>query len=505
MEGPSSEPWAASLSSSCSNSSQSEVAAEHLPAIASPSHRNPPPERAETLSALDHARIWSAAFGFWLAAMIALMLALHLLIGVFCAIGACWLALALLAPSRLPPRAGPDELEACERAYVAEAFPSRTRSVWTLADGCALHSLVISCSGASRGTLLVLHGTSSSAALLMASCARGLARHFDVHALDLPGYGLSTAEGLGTASAERTLDLVCAALDAYCTAHGLEHVCLVGHSIGAFYALHWARRSARVSRVALVNPAGLLPMLGPQGARWAVLFKLGLPGRPLRALGAHAALLLWPLLRAAPLRRRYWACLQRARGQQHLVGRFLDVRFSAARWTLPAAPLAAELAAQRRLALVWTRGDAILPVQQGRFLAGMLGLGVEGDGYVELDGPHGPFHEQGGAAISAALLEALPAPPLPEEQPGQPAALVAGALARHEREHARVRRAARLAAMLPSSPALRGTCSYFHTGVTRAALARSFAQLAALAELAGDGAKDAALRALGEQAAWGGR
>ncbi|KAG8467963.1 hypothetical protein KFE25_007015 [Diacronema lutheri] len=450
-------------------------------------------------------RIASSALGFRLLAKGLLLVALHMLVGIYAVCGACWVALSLAAPRRLPARVGPVELARCEEAYVRVAHPPRTRSVWTHLQGCALHSLVLPCSGAPRGALLVLHGTGSSAALLMASCARALSAHFDVHALDLPGYGISTADGLADACAERTIDIICCACEAYCVSHGLgDRLAVVGHSIGGFYALHWASRSSRAARVVLVNPTGLLPMLGASGAYWAELFRLGLPMSCLQAFGSHVALLLWPLLRGCGPRLRYWACLQSSCVQHHLVARFLDVRFARARWALPAAPLAAELAARGRLSLVWSRGDTIVPVEQGRFVAAMLGLANAGAGagagatggrvslYVEMDGLHGPFHERAGRAISAALFAAIPRgtdderagavhrrTPTPHSpEPGSVRAAAPDAMVAR---CARAVRAGRIGALLPSCGALSNTWSYFDRDLTRASLAVAYEQLAALA------------------------
>lgn len=507
---------------------------------------------------LEYVRIFGAALAFWISAKLVLLLVLVMLLAAYIVCGTCWLVFAFVAPSRLPPRIGPLELEACQHAFVRAVFPARTRSIWTHAESCDIHSLVVKCSGVSRGTLLVLHGTGSSAALLCASCIGPLSEHFDVHAVDLPGYGTSTAEGFDTASVDRTLEIVSSALEEYCAAHGLgKELIVVGHSIGGFYAVHWARRSLRIGRVVLVNPGGMMPMLGAAGAYWAVLFKLGLPTRPLQALGAHVAVLLWPLMRNASPRQSYWACLQTSCAQQHIVERFLDVRFCRVRWRLPAVALAAELAARGQLSLVWSRQDNIMPVEQGRFLAAMLGLSA-GDGrsccgessggrFVEMDGPHGPFHEQEGHAITAALLAAIPLPPAPcgspaREPPQQQASaqkalqLSAGSVAHapagspstapapaadegeisrgrageEELARARARRAARLAVTLPDCAVMTETWSYFHCGLTRASLARAFAQFAAHTEMAGDGGKRdgadcAQLRSLGVHAAWHGR
>jgi pimeloyl-ACP methyl ester carboxylesterase len=44
-----------------------------------------------------------------------------------------------------------------------------------------------------KPALLLVHGTGSSGALALASSAAQLARNYDVHAIDLPGFGRSKA------------------------------------------------------------------------------------------------------------------------------------------------------------------------------------------------------------------------------------------------------------------------------------------------------------------------
>lgn len=80
-----------------------------------------------------------------------------------------------------------------------------------------------------------------------------LAQHFTVIAVDLPGFGDSEvpAQPLGIADAVPFLDAFLAMLD-------LDHLSLVGNSMGGLICGHYAiARPSRVDRLLMVDPAGL--------------------------------------------------------------------------------------------------------------------------------------------------------------------------------------------------------------------------------------------------------
>jgi pimeloyl-ACP methyl ester carboxylesterase len=120
----------------------------------------------------------------------------------------------------------------------------------TLAGGLGLRVLD---AGPEAGTpLLLIHGWAISAYLWRHNIAALAAAGYRVHAVDLPGHGLSDAPlAKGSYTLETLADTLTALLDAL----GLERAAVVGQSMGARIALEMARRH-RVTRLALFGPVG---------------------------------------------------------------------------------------------------------------------------------------------------------------------------------------------------------------------------------------------------------
>jgi pimeloyl-ACP methyl ester carboxylesterase len=113
--------------------------------------------------------------------------------------------------------------------------------------------------------LVMLHGWGGS--LYMWRYAFDILPAFGIRAIgvDLRGFGLSDRPREHDAY---TLDAYCAEVDALFDALDIARGALLGHSMGGALALHYAlRRPGRVSRLALINPAGLTRLLYPTVAR----------------------------------------------------------------------------------------------------------------------------------------------------------------------------------------------------------------------------------------------
>lgn len=102
--------------------------------------------------------------------------------------------------------------------------------------------------------MLLIPGITSPA-ITWGFVAERLAAHFDVHALDVRGRGLSQAGDL-----DYSLDAMAADVLALIAAIGLKKPIVLGHSMGARTAIRAARLDpARIGRLVLVDP----PVSGP--------------------------------------------------------------------------------------------------------------------------------------------------------------------------------------------------------------------------------------------------
>lgn len=136
-------------------------------------------------------------------------------------------------------------------------------------------TFVVSCGPEDAPPLVLCHGAQANAAAWMVDAALW-SQSFRVHAVDRigdAGFSAPTRPPLDTEDHALWQDDVWAAL-------GIERAAMVGTSLGGWVALDYAsRRPARVSRLALVCPAGIgaqknflakalpLMLLGPWGRR----------------------------------------------------------------------------------------------------------------------------------------------------------------------------------------------------------------------------------------------
>ena len=140
----------------------------------------------------------------------------------------------------------------------AELFPAGLSDISVryvkLSTGVSLRLVE---SGPANGQpVVMLHGWGASAYMYRHALDLLPSRGLHAIAVDLRGYGLSDKP---TDEGAYSLDAYCADVDALLEALGLPSMCLIGQSMGGGLALRYALRNpARVSRLVLVNPIGLV-------------------------------------------------------------------------------------------------------------------------------------------------------------------------------------------------------------------------------------------------------
>lgn len=142
----------------------------------------------------------------------------------------------------------------------AELFPSGRPDVSArhvrLSTGVSLRVVE---SGPPQGKpVVMLHGWGASAYMYRHAFELLPALGVRALAVDLRGHGLSDKP---TEVGSYTLESYCADLDALIDMLALPRVALIGQSMGGGIALHYALRNpARVERLLLVSPVGLVPI-----------------------------------------------------------------------------------------------------------------------------------------------------------------------------------------------------------------------------------------------------
>ena len=257
----------------------------------------------------------------------------------------------------------------------------------------------------------MLHGSSASS-MTFRSAAETLIRDFDRYAVDLPGFGIS---GVEPAAAFRSLGpsglaaFYVEVLRQCVEGLGLERPHLVGHSLGGYLSVEFARAYPHlVDALVLVDPAGLLPTLGDLGFYWAVVFKLGLPATLVRALGSIPSLVG---RRLADEDAAYWLSFWSCAGSRCDLpaARLIDFEVDwpwrpgpwlRSFWNTP--NLHKLLALDVRVGLVWGEADTIAPARIGSLLCAMAPFPC----FVVRDAWHSPGAVRGGAPFATALRRA---------------------------------------------------------------------------------------------------
>ena len=290
----------------------------------------------------------------------------------------------------------------------AHTFPPWTQSAWLdLPGGIRTHHLVM-VQDPERESMVLLHGTGSAASLAWSSSG-DLATRYSLYAPDLPAFGRTSLpwEAFHARPLADIEDLYADWLASYVDALPVKAPVVVAHSIGAFFAVKFAKKyPTKLTKLVLVDPAGLLPTLGCWGVYFAWLFKLGIPTKQLRRLGVCPP---------APTHKAgYWLHLHAcptAFGDQ-VVAQFITTRGLTAYWNRPA--LGDLLTAGVPFAFIYGETDTLVPPEQGRLVVEVAMRDASEDIVGLVPGAwHAPFHVHQGGPFVAKVLRAVAVARLP--------------------------------------------------------------------------------------------
>jgi len=171
-----------------------------------------------------------------------------------------------------PPVMGPFEAH-----LLGQLAPQVEPFMHWLPSGGTLRAL----EGGTGRTVVLLHGRGHSAAMWF-SYLTVLARGWRVLAVDLPGFGLSSAPEGPLRTAEDGVGFFTGPVEELLLDRELGPVVVVGHSLGGLVAVELALRGrVQVERLVLLDAMGL----GPEMTRAARLFFRAGPERVARRLG----------------------------------------------------------------------------------------------------------------------------------------------------------------------------------------------------------------------------
>tara|TARA_Y100000389_G_C17417068_1_gene494385 strand:- start:106 stop:1518 length:1413 start_codon:yes stop_codon:yes gene_type:complete len=295
------------------------------------------------------------------------------------------------------------------QAHIQRSWTELQVSVGGEEVGCLAHSLSIRCKDDQAPTLLLVHGTGASSTSF-SECFDLLAHDFHVLALDLPGFGRSTTELDSTAKGRHILSQTGVVfwvdfIEKFLESQDVQTVILLGHSYGAFISIHFAaKQPQRVSRLILLDSAGIFPTLGKLGCYWAVAFKFSIPQLFryfLAPVGRWMCLVMF-----SPLGKddesRYWFTVgQHPRGWgDRCIADDISLSWFGAYWKSPAINTLLNLMCP--VMTVYGEEDGIMPIHQGRMLEELKGIPCIG---VPKAG-HSPFHDLDAPFLSAVVRDA---------------------------------------------------------------------------------------------------
>ena len=321
--------------------------------------------------------------------------------------------------------------EACdfyERRWINNAFPPSTRSEWVTLGDVKTHYLILPRKDPSQKgrakiaspAMVLLHGTGSASSLAWSSSAGLFSKRYFLCMPDLPGFGRSTfpRNKLQEASLAEIEDFYADWLAAYIDAMQLQKPVVVAHSMGAFFAINFMKiYPDKLSRIVLVDPAGIFPTLGSHGYYFAWLFSVGIPTRQLRVVGWIASALLHFIYHdkknAHVIKAHFWVQLQASPSAfgDRVVAKFITFNFNKegtfSFWNRPA--ILDVLTAGVPVAFVYGAVDTVMPPRQGEVTAELMRCNSTKGTIVNLvpGAWHMPFHVDSGIPFVDQTLRAI--------------------------------------------------------------------------------------------------
>jgi pimeloyl-ACP methyl ester carboxylesterase len=333
-----------------------------------------------------------------------------------------------------------------EDKVIRSRFPPGTCSEWVQLDprqGASVfssapwqaHRVIVPYQGSepSPQTLVVIHGSSSSATLMMSSCAALLSKMYLLHCVDLPCYGRTTPpagvskEDVNAMSPMELVNMQCEFIERYCRTCGLARPLVVAHSAGAYYAMMWAcsyRDKSTLEGVLLVSLAGCLPTFNNWAAPFGVGFKIGQPQKFLMLLGNLGSFVFQPLVYGNPLK-LYWQQLQASKSTILVAHKFCRISVCSAIWLYPSLMVLLRGAHNTsKFALVIGRYDTMASHSENVFISDLAArlniflpcITVPGAGHIVFHHDNGRAIVKGVASAHKALTTAPDPHPLSQVQ-----------------------------------------------------------------------------------------
>ena len=245
-----------------------------------------------------------------------------------------------------------------------------------------------------KPVLLLVHGYGTTSALAWRNVIGRLATQYQVYAVDLPGFGRSTASERFYSTQtgrEDALVEICEFMHSFQRGVGIRKPYVVAHSFGGFLMTHCASRNPSLaSRLLLADVPGFFSTNGGFDYGWATFFCFGLPHSFMRPMGSYGRLFIDMVLKVVgneveEAMISYWHQLQMNPElmSDEITSKFIVHRYG---WALGTGVALSPLLNLTMPVLTVTGSlDEISPPHQGAFVNALAGVPhrlIEGAGHV---------------------------------------------------------------------------------------------------------------------------
>lgn len=266
-----------------------------------------------------------------------------------------------------------------------------------------------------KPSLLLLHGYGTTSALSWRNVLPSLAEHYNIVALDTPGFGRSSIDSdISRMSSGETLDMYCNYLSKFQEEVGLSSPYVVAHSFGGFLFTHCASRYPHLaSSLLLADVPGFFPNNGGLDYTFAFYFSFGLPQSFIKLFmwGTFGEMALFKIARMAGLKWSnsmisYWHQFHMSPTLQSgtIVSKFVQFKYLyAGAEDVALVPL---MNMTTSMSLLYGENDPIAPIHQGHFVSSLAkGIHVS-NLYIIPDIGHVPFLAKTKSKFIEMILDA---------------------------------------------------------------------------------------------------
>lgn len=260
---------------------------------------------------------------------------------------------------------------------------------------CTLHS-IISCidyndSNNCKKHLIFIHGTYASSlgfVQTMKFIKDNYKNNLQIHAIDLPGFGISAMEKELT-NCPDIIDFYCTCIQQYIQRNipQNQEVYLMGHSFGGYLCINFVDKNPEtIAKLLLIDVVGIFPMLGSYGNYWGIFFKFNILSKISQFFGKIISINYFKNI----FQKHYFTLLSNDVKGYKYIGSFIHFSGDQCQWSMSTIDKFLKIYNHIPICLIYGKNDNIIPYTQGEFLHNQLNSDLL-DLYIIPNAGHAPY------------------------------------------------------------------------------------------------------------------